>query len=106
MAKDEILKLAMEASEAMDPYSLESTQDKLGRLIRKNMDETAEALDREFFPFLAVLPIAECTRDATEYTGISSLAKALSRWSEKHPEETEVRAYAEEALRAAESVPF
>lgn len=108
MKKEEILKASEEVSRAEDAYSLDWGLEKLLKLIERNIDETAEALDSDYFPINAVLPIAQCARDATEYTGISSLSKALDRWIERHKEEeiNDIRQYAEEAAKEAENVPF
>ncbi|MGN1164358.1 MAG: hypothetical protein ACI4S4_06075, partial [Candidatus Ornithospirochaeta sp.] len=92
---------------AGDPYSLDWGLGELLKAMKRNMDETAEALDEDFFPSDTVVYIAQCAKEATEYTGISSLSKALARWVERHPEEeTVIGPYAEEAAKAGESVPF
>ena len=107
MAKEEIIKIGRSLALSGDPYSLEKGLGDLLRIMKRNMDETAEALDGDFFPPETVAYIAECAKEATEYTGISSLSKALMRWVERHPGEGgEIRPYAEEAARAGESVPF
>lgn len=105
MTKEEILDAAISIGSFSDSYSLDWGMEKLLKLIKRSMDETAEALDMDFFPPEAVLPIAQCTKEATEYTGISSLSKALLRWCERH-EDSDIRRYAEEAAAVAEGVPF
>lgn len=109
MKKEEILKTAEEVLRAQDAYSLDWGLETLLKLIERNMDETAEALDDDFFPPDTVLPISQCAREATEYTGISSLSKALTRWTERHIDYdgiSDIKEYAEEAGKEAENVPF
>lgn len=109
MAKEEVLKAAEEVLRAGDAYSLDWGLEKLLKIIKKNMDETAKALDSDYFPLDTVLPIAQCAREATEYTGISFLSKALSRWIDKHSDYEEIddiKEYADEAMKEAENVPF
>lgn len=109
MAKEETLKAAEEVARARDTYSLDWGLEKLLTQIKRNMDETAEALDRDYFPSDTVLPISQCAREATEYTGISSLAKALWNWVERHKDIdgiSDIKGYAEEARKEAENVPF
>ena len=109
MAKEELFKAAQDAAMAKDPYAADWNGDKLLRLMERNMDETASLLDEDFFPPSLVIYIAEKAREATAYTGISSLSKALSRWCLRHKgerEEEEVRPYSEEAEKEAEWVPF
>ena len=109
MVKDEILELSEEVLRAGDSHSLDWGLERLLKIIKRNMDETAEALDEDFFPPDIVLPIAQCTREATEFTGISSLARSLSRWVERHMDTEgikDIKEYADEAEKEAENVPF
>ncbi len=109
MAKEEVLKAAEEVLRAGDSYSLDWGLEKLLKIIKRNMEETAKALDGDYFPLDTVLPIAQCAREATEYTGISSLAKALLRWTETHGEyegNKDIKEYVDEAMKEAENVPF
>lgn len=108
MEKEEIYIAALAVTESTDPYSAEYYGEKLLGIIKKNMDETASLIDQDYFPSNLILAIAEKAREATAYTGISSLSKALSRWCLRHNEEEikEIKAYSEETEKEAESVPF
>ena len=109
MAKEEVLKAAEEVLRAGDSYSLDWGLEKLLKIIKRNMEETAKALDGDYFPLDTVLPIAQCAREAKEYTGISSLSKALSRWINKHSGYegiNDIKEYVDEAMKEAENVPF
>ena len=59
MAKEEVLKAAEEVLRAGDSYSLDWGLEKLLNIIKRNTDETAKALDDDYFPLDAVLPKGE-----------------------------------------------
>ena len=106
MVKDEILELSEEVLRAGDSHSLDWGLERLLKFIKRNMDETSKALDEDFFPPYIVLPIAQCTREATEFTGISSLARSRV---ERHMDTEgikDIKEYADEAEKEAENVPF